>query len=76
VLQGRKLIPHWRIKGEHGIDLKQVFDEPRTFDLVMWVHGVGALPFTREGDLVSKETANTLSRTFQGRFVIFAVWFQ
>ncbi|MBA3315106.1 MAG: hypothetical protein M3552_02810 [Planctomycetota bacterium] len=76
VLEGRKLIPHWRVKGERGIDLKQVFEEPRTFDLVMWAHGIAALPFVKEGDLVTKETANTLSRTFQGRFVVFAVWFQ
>ncbi len=76
VLEGEKLIPHWRIKGERGIDLKQVFEEPRTFDLVMWAHGVAALPYVKEGEVVTQETANTFSRIFQGRFVVFAIWFQ
>lgn len=76
VLAGRKLLPHWRVPDERGINLKKVFEQPRTFDLVMWVHGAAAIPYLEQGQLVTSETAETLSRTFQGRFVIFAVWFQ
>lgn len=76
VLEGKKLIPHWRIKGDRGIDLKQVFEEPRMFDLVMWAHGVAALPYVKEGEVVTQQTAETFSRIFQGRFVVFAIWFQ
>ena len=36
VLQGKKLLPHWRVRDGRGINLKRVFEEPRTFDLVLW----------------------------------------
>jgi hypothetical protein len=76
VLQGEKLLGHWRVAGDRGINLKRVFTEPREFDLVMWVHGAAAIPYLEEGPIVSEETARTLTTTFQGRFVVFAIWFQ
>lgn len=76
VLQGRKLLPHWRVRDGRGINLKRVFEEPRPFDLVLWVHGAAAVPFLEEGELVTPETARSLNGAFQGRFLAFAVWFQ
>ena len=76
VLQGRKLLPHWRVKDGRGINLKKVFEEPRTFDLVLWAHGAAAMPYLEEGQLVTSETARSLNAVFQGRFLAFAVWFQ
>jgi len=76
VLEGDKLLPHWRVKDGRGINLKRVFEEPRTFDLVLWAHGAAALPYLEEGELVTRETARSLSGAFQGRFLAFAVWFQ
>jgi hypothetical protein len=76
VLEGKKLLPHWRVKDGRGINLKRVFEEPRTFDLVMWAHGAAAIPYLEQGELVSRDTARTLNATFQGRFLAFAVWFQ
>ena len=76
VLQGDKLLPHWRVKDGRGINLKRVFEEPRTFDLVLWAHGAAAVPYLEEGELVTRETARSLSGAFQGRFLAFAVGFQ
>jgi hypothetical protein len=76
VLHGDKLLPHWRVKDGRGINLKRVFEEPRTFDLVLWAHGAAAIPYLEEGELVTPETARSLSGAFQGRFLAFAVWFQ
>jgi len=76
VLNGQKLLPHWRVKDGRGINLKEVFEEPSTFDLVLWVHGAAALPYLEKGPLVTQETARSLSGAFQGRFLAFAVWFQ
>jgi len=77
VLNGEKLIPHWRIRGPKlGINLKRVFEEPRGFDLVLWAHGIAAVPYVEEGEVVSQQTANSLAAAFQGRFLAFAVWFQ
>lgn len=76
VLEGDRLIPHWRVPQGVGIDLKRVFLEPRTLDVVMWVHGGAAVPYLEEGDTVTRETARTFNAAFQGRFLAFAVWFQ
>jgi hypothetical protein len=76
VLQGERLIPHWRIPEGAGINVKRVFHEPRTLDVVMWAHGAAALPYVEEGDTVTRTTARTFNAAFQGRFLAFAVWFQ
>jgi hypothetical protein len=76
VLRGELLIPHWRVHDGRGVNLRRVFHEPRTLDLVMWVHGAAAVPYLEEGRLTSEETWSRLARTFQGRFVVFAIWFQ
>lgn len=76
VLQGERLLPHWRVKDGRGINLKRVFEQPRTFDLVLWAHGAAAIPYLEEGELVTSETARSLNGAFQGRFLAFAVWFQ
>jgi hypothetical protein len=76
VLEGEKLLPHWRVKDGRGINLKRVFEQPRTFDLVLWAHGAAAVPYLEEGQLVTPETARSLNGAFQGRFLAFAVWFQ
>lgn len=76
LFRGKKLIPHWRLKESHGINLKAVFYKPRTFDLVMWVHGAAALPYLEKGPRTDQRTWNRLQRTFGGNFLAFAVWFQ
>ena len=76
VLRGKKLLPHWRVPGERGINLKRAFEEPRRFDLVMWAHGAAAAPYVAKGPVISEEMARQLTAAFQGRFLAFAVWFQ
>jgi len=75
VLKGTKLIPHWRLREGVGINLKQVFESPRGFDLVMWAHGGAALPYAQAGEVVTQQTANTLTAAFGGQLFLFAVWF-
>lgn len=74
ILEGRKLIPHWRITDGRGINLKRVLLEPRPFDLVLWLQGAAAIPYLEAGDLSSKQTWRRLSRVFQGDFIGFALW--
>jgi hypothetical protein len=40
LLEGKKLIPHWRLA--KGINLRRVFTEPRTFDPNLWAQGSAA----------------------------------
>ncbi len=87
LLEGRKLLPFWRdyarfLSPQHpippegrGVNLKRCFTEPREFDLILWVHGSAALPYVEHGALSHPNRWNTLTRTFQGRFFGFALWF-
>ncbi len=75
LLQGKRLAPFWRGDGSRGVNLRRVFLEPKTFDLVMWVQGAAAVPYLEEGQLTRKEVWSRLLRVFQGQFIGFAFWF-
>lgn len=73
VLEGRKLIPHWRFS--QGIDLSRIVTEPRDFDLVLWVTGHAAMSYLRDGDTLSREEWLAWQRIFGGHFLGYAIWF-
>ncbi len=72
VLDGEKLIPHWRFS--QGFNLRRVFEEPRPFDLVLWVTGPAALPYLEDGPVVTPEEWERLTQAFEGNFGLFALW--
>lgn len=74
LLKGEKLIPFWRGKGSRGVNLKRVFFEPTTFDLVLWVQGTAATPYLEEGELTTRDFWRRIQRGFQGQFMWFAIW--
>jgi hypothetical protein len=73
VLDGRKLLPHWRFAS--GINLKKVLYEPKPFDLLLIASGQGAVPFLERGDTISWETWNRWQRIFNRNFLMYAAWF-
>jgi hypothetical protein len=73
ILKGEKLVPFWR-GGEKGVNVRRVFEEPTTFDLVLWVQGSAAAPYLEEGEVTSREFWWDIQRGFQGQFFWFAVW--
>jgi hypothetical protein len=75
ILQGKKLIPFWRKAEERGLNLRRVFTEPRTFDLVLWAQGTAASPYLENGEKTTAETWNRFQRVFRGEFIGFALWF-
>jgi hypothetical protein len=75
ILNGEKLLPHWRVMDGRGVNLKRVFAEPRTFDLVLWAQGSAATPYLEKGELTQPETWMRLNRVFRGEFIGFAIWF-
>ena len=72
-LEGKVLVGHWRFS--KGIDFKQVFEEPRTFDLVLWITGPAAVPYLKDGETLSRNTFAQWERMFGGNFLGFAIWF-
>lgn len=75
LLQGRRLIPFWRKSVTQGINLKRVFLEPRTFDLVLWAQGTAVVPYLEDGPRTRPEVWQRLQRVFRGEFFGFALWF-
>ena len=74
LLRGQKLVPFWRGHGGQGVNLRRVFLEPQTFDLVLWIQGTAAAPYLSEGPLTSPDTWRRFEMTFRGQFVGFALW--
>lgn len=74
ILQGEKLIPYWRSGGARGVNLKRVFFEPQTFDLVLWLQGSAAVPYLEEGPITPTHKWRNIQRAFGGQFGMFALW--
>jgi hypothetical protein len=75
LLAGKRLVPFWRGNEKRGVNLRRVFTEPRTLDLVLWVQGTAATPYLEEGPLTKPEVWDRLQRVFGGELIGFAVWF-
>lgn len=75
ILDGKKLIPFWRDAGGRGINLRRVFTEPQTCDLILWIQGTAAAPYLEQGPLTDAATWRRLQEVFRGNFIGFAIWF-
>lgn len=73
LLQGKKLLPHWRF--DQGINLRRMFLEPSTFDIVLLLQGSAALPYLEDGELTAGETWDQISDLFGGDFFRYFIWF-
>jgi hypothetical protein len=73
ILQGKKLVPFWR-GGDRGVNVRRVFHEPTTFDLVLWVQGSAAAPYLEDGEQTSPDFWRDVQQGFQGQFFWFAIW--
>ncbi|MFC5049350.1 hypothetical protein ACFPK9_01770 [Rubritalea spongiae] len=68
ILNGEKLIPHWRFK-EMGINLKRVFEESKETDVVLWITGHAAVPYLEKGERTKDDLWRQLNQTFEGNFL-------
>ena len=75
LLAGERLVPFWRGTEKRGVNLRRVFTEPKTLDLVLWVQGTAATPYLEDGTLTKPEVWQRLLRVFGGEFIGFAFWF-
>jgi hypothetical protein len=75
VLEGERLLPHWRIAEGRGINLRRMFDEPRTFDPWLIAQGSAILPYLEDGETVSPDTAFTILMLTEGGLLGYFLWF-
>lgn len=76
MLKGELLVPHWRYGPDNGVgvNLRKVLEEPRSFDLMLWIQGAGAAPYLERGPLISARSFNNFSRLIQGDAMTYALW--
>ena len=58
-----------------GVNVRRIFDEPRTFDPVLIAQGSAVIPYLETGDLVTARTAETMFDLFEGGFLAYFIWF-
>jgi hypothetical protein len=75
ILSGEVLIPFWRGEPGSGINVRKVFLEPRTLDLVLWVQGPAAMPFVETGRLTKGDFWRRLEPIFNNNLIGYAFWF-
>lgn len=76
ILKGELLIPFWRSsEPNRGINVRQIFLQPRKFDLVLWIQGTDAAPYLESGTVTKGAKWTALRREFGGHFPGFAFWF-
>lgn len=82
MLKGELLIPHWRYGPSEdagpdatvGVNLRKVLEEPRSFDLMLWIQGAGAAPYLERGPLISPRSLDNFARLVQGDAMAYALW--
>ena len=75
ILSGQKLIPYWRFAPGYGINLKAWIDDPAPVDLVGWIQGSAALPYTQQGDTITSENWSRFAELMMGREFLFMLMF-
>lgn len=73
LLKGEKLLPHWRF--DKGINLRRMFLEPTTFDIVLLIQGSAAIPYLEDGELTRGVTWQRIGALIGGNFIGYAIWF-
>lgn len=74
ILQGQKLLPHWRIKAGEGISIEKFVNSPPRLDAVLLIQGSAFIPYLEEGPISDQETWRTLTQPFGPGFAMFAIW--
>jgi hypothetical protein len=74
LLTGQKLVPYWRVSGTAGVDVSAMFDDPRPIDLIGWVQGHAALPYLKQGPLVTPDSLAAFDTLMSGQTMLFALY--
>ncbi|WP_425043259.1 hypothetical protein [Primorskyibacter sp. S87] len=74
LLEGRKLIPFWRLRSGAGLNLLRLMEEPPPVDIAAWAHGIGLLPYFEDGERISTENWWLFQDLVSGDAALFAVW--
>jgi len=83
ILQGRKLVPYWRIddrRGDEntvkrGLNMKKMFMDPPETDLVHLLQGGVLAPYVEKGPMADMRSWREFGRMTGNQSSLFALWF-
>lgn len=73
MLEGRKLIPYWRLKSGAGLNLKKLLEEPIPVDLIGWAQGKDLLPYAERGERLSPFNWREFTRMMRGESMLYVL---
>lgn len=73
LLEGRKLIPHWRYGRAAGINLKRLLDDPIPVRPAEWLQGMGLLAYAETGERVGFFNWQQFTRMVRGDSMLFVM---
>lgn len=74
LLDGTLLVPHWALPPGSGIDIGAFLEKPAPIDLIGWAHGIDALPFARQGPVISAQNWNAFGAIVGGDSLLYALY--
>lgn len=80
VLEGRALIPHWRVTSRDatqgvGINIKKLMNDPSDFDIILMIQGTSIAPYLEQGKIANMRVWRDFSRLTDGQGILFSLWF-
>lgn len=76
VLNGEKLLPHWRIQAGTGINVAKLVKNPPPLDIILMIQGSAFIPYLEKGPLSDAATWRALTLPYGSQFTRFALWAQ
>lgn len=74
ILDGRLLLPHWRMLPGMGINVERMVSYPPRLDPFMLLQGNALAPYVESGNVSDRARWLTLTAPFGARFGLFALW--
>ncbi len=73
LLEGRKLIPHWRYGSAAGINLKRLMEDPIPVEPAEWLQGMGLLDYAEPGERIGFFNWRQFQRMVRGDSMVFVL---
>lgn len=79
VLEGRVLLPHWRVGSRNaktgvGINFARLMNDPGDFDLILMIQGTAIAPYLETGRIVDTQVWQDFSELTGGQGAMFSLW--
>ncbi|MCC0063007.1 MAG: hypothetical protein H6895_02825 [Defluviimonas sp.] len=73
LLKGELLVPYWRFRPGHGVNLGKWIDAPQPVNVIAWIQGSATLPYAETGTVMSDVNWRRFEQLVEGRATLFAI---